>query len=133
MSFWLSKTPTQVARDFVAACNARDAAALARIIHDDVVFIDSRGGRLDGRRAMLEALDRVNDVAPDLRVVIDRASNLGDTALLSGRSLTSNPDLACDTQWRAVVRKDKLVEWQAYGRSSASSLVGLLGSLVQPR
>ncbi len=131
MLFSHARSPTEVALDFVAACNARDSAALANIVADDIVFVDSRGGRIEGREAMLEALAGVNSVAPDLRVVIDRASNLGDNALLTGRSLTENPKLACDTQWRAVVRKGQLVEWQAYGRASQGSLVGLLQALVK--
>ncbi|TIX51599.1 nuclear transport factor 2 family protein [Alteraurantiacibacter aquimixticola] len=127
--FWHKRPPTEIAQEFVDACNARDTVAMARILADDVVFEDSRGGRIEGRDEMLRALAAVNQVAPDLRVEINRASNLGDTALLAGRSLTSNHTLVCDTQWRAVVRDGKLVEWQAFGHPAESSLVGLITSL----
>ncbi|QZH75197.1 MAG: nuclear transport factor 2 family protein [Erythrobacter sp.] len=128
---WQRKSPVKVALAFVEACNTRNAEALAAILSPDVVFQDSRGGRIEGREAMLEALARVDSVAPDLRVEIDRSSTRGDSALLTGRSITSNPVLACDTQWRAVVIDGKLVEWQAYGRPSANSLVFMLRA-VEP-
>ncbi len=126
---WQRNSPVKVALAFVQACNTRNAEALAAILAPDVVFQDSRGGRIEGRAAMLEALTRVDAIAPDLRVEIDKSSRRGDTALLTGRSITANPVLSCDTQWRAVVADGKLVEWQAYGRPSESSLVFLLKGL----
>lgn len=126
---WQRNSPVKVALAFVEACNARDGEALAAILDPDVVFQDSRGGRIEGRAGMLAALARVDSIAPDLRVEIERSSRRGDTALLAGRSITSNPVLACDTQWRAVVQDGRLVEWQAYGRPSESSLVFLLSGL----
>jgi ketosteroid isomerase-like protein len=118
-----------VALAFVAACNARDGARLAAILHPDVVFQDSRGGRLEGAQEVLAALSRVNAVAPDLRVEIEKTVQRGELVLLTGRSITAVAALATDTQWSAIVRKGKLVEWLAFGRPSDSSLVGLLRSL----
>jgi ketosteroid isomerase-like protein len=118
-----------VALAFVAACNARDGARLAAILHPDVVFQDSRGGRLEGAQEVLAALSRVNDIAPDLRVEIDKTVERGELVLLTGRSITAVAALATDTQWSATVRKGKLVEWQAFGRKSEGSLVGFLHSL----
>lgn len=129
MAWWDRKSPVALARAFVDACNARDGAAVAKIVSDDFVFQDSRGGRIEGRRAMLEALSHVDRLAPDLRVELDSAVRRGDSALLSGRSICSEPGLACDTQWRGFARDGKLVEWHAYGAASQDSLVGLLGSL----
>ncbi len=123
---WRWRSPRKVALAFVAACNARDAAALAGILHPDIVFQDSRGGRLVGAGEVLAALARVNSVAPDLRVEIDKAIERGDVVLLAGRSVTANPDLATDTQWSARVRGGKLVQWEAYGRPSPGSLVRIL-------
>ena len=114
----------------MAACNNRDARALEQLLAPEFTFTDSRGGVIEGVPAMLEALRGVRAVAPDLRVEIERYSSRGNTALLSGRSVTATADLPCDTQWRAVVRDGKLVEWQAYGAPSESSLVGLLSALV---
>ena len=126
------KSPVKLALAFVEACNARDAAALTRLVREDFVFRDSRGGTIHGRRAMLDALAQVNAVAPDLRVQIATASRRGDTALLSGKSITANPDIACDTQWRAVAQDGMLVSWEAFGERADSSLVGLLGFARQP-
>ena len=126
-------SPVSEALAFVEACNSRDARALERLLAPEFIFIDSRGGVIEGVPDMLEALRAVRSVAPDLRVEIERYSSRGDTALLSGRSLTKNAELACDTQWRAVVRDGKLIEWQAYGAPSESSLVGLLSALVAAR
>lgn len=128
---WRLQSPVKIALAFVDACNARDGEALAGLLDPDVIFQDSRGGRIKGRAAMLQALAQVNAVAPDLRVEIDRSSRRGDTALLTGRSISTHVELACDTQWRAVVRGGRLVEWQAYGRPSEGSLVGLLGALIK--
>ena len=127
--FWRRSTSTKVALAFVAACNARDGVRLAELLHPEVVFQDSRGGRLEGAAEVLAALGRVNAIAPDLRVEIEKTVERGDMVLLTGRSITTNAALSTDTQWRATVRGGKLVEWQAYGRQSESSLVGLLRSL----
>ena len=126
-------SPVSEALAFVAACNSRDGRALEQLLAPEFTFTDSRGGVIEGVPAMLEALRGVRAVAPDLRVEIERYSARGDTALLSGRSLTENAELACDTQWRAVVRDGRLVEWQAYGAPSEGSLVGLLSALVEAR
>ena len=133
MKLWDRHSPIEVARAFVQACNARDADAVAALVSDDVTFQDSRGSRLHGKHDLLKALAQVNAVAPDLRVEIDSAVRRGDTALLSGRSVTSNTRLICDTQWRGRVRDGKLIEWEAYGAPSEDSLVGLLGSLQDAR
>lgn len=126
---WRSASPTKVALAFVAACNARDTAALATILHPDIVFQDSRGGRLESAQEVLAALARVNALAPDLRVEIDKTIERGDMVMLSGRSITANAALATDTQWCAKVRRGKLVEWEAFGRPSPGSLVRMLKSL----
>ena len=133
MKLWDRHSPIDVARAFVDACNRRDAGAVAALLADDFTFQDSRGNRLEGRDELIEALAHVDAVAPDLRVEIDAAIRRGDTALLTGRSVTTNARLACDTQWRGRVRRGKLVEWEAYGAPSEDSIVGLLGSLQDVR
>ena len=133
MKLWDRQSPIDVARSFVDACNRRDAKAVAAIVSDDFIFQDSRGNCLRGKRELLEALAQVNAVAPDLRVEIDFATRRGDTALLTGRSVTANARLACDTQWRGRAHRGRLLEWEAYGAPSEDSLVGLLGALQQVR
>lgn len=127
--FGLGRSPAKIALAFVEACNARDGAAVAALLDPDIVFQDSRGERLVGAGEVLAAVARVNAVAPDLRVEINKTVARGGLVLMSGRSLTSNPALAVATQWSAKVRNGRLVEWQAYGLPSQGSLVGLLRSL----
>ena len=127
--FGRHRSPKEVALAFVAACNARDGAAVAALLDPAIIFSDSRGERLEGRAAVLEAVARVNAVAPDLRVEIDQAVQRGELVLMSGRSLSANPALTVATQWSARVQKGLLVEWQAYGRPADGSLVGLLRAL----
>ncbi|MXO72039.1 nuclear transport factor 2 family protein [Alteraurantiacibacter buctensis] len=127
--FGRHRSPKDVALAFVAACNARDIAGVKALLDPAMVFSDSRGERLEGAAAVLEAVARVNAVAPDLRVEIDQAVQRGELVLLSGRSLSANPALTVATQWSARVRKGLLVEWQAFGRPADGSLVGLLRAL----
>lgn len=129
MRWWNRTSPVKLAMAFVEACNARDAAALNLLLDEDFTFEDSRGGTIRGRSEMLAALVAVQSVAPDLRVEIDSAVRRGDSVLLTGRSITSNECLAVDTQWRALIRNGRVIEWQAFGRKSERSLVGLLRTL----
>ena len=66
--------PEAVVARFNDCINRRDLDGLARMMADDHVFIDSAGGRVDGRESCLAAWRGFFDAYPDYRNVFFHVS-----------------------------------------------------------
>ena len=104
--------PTSIVERFNEAISAREVDALESLMTDDHVFIDSAGGRTEGRAACVEAWPSFFAAFPDYRNHFDRIEALDDVVVVSGRSECSTPELAGPALWRAVVGQERIREWR---------------------
>ena len=100
---------------FNEGINGRDLDVLARLMTDDHVFIDSVGGRVDGRQPCLAAWRGFFDAYPDYRNEFESVvlASSGMVAV-TGRSICSEPALDGPALWTARIREGRVCEWRVY-------------------
>lgn len=106
---------------FAEAVEQADAAALSDCMTEDHVFVDSDGGRIEGRGAVLEAWSGFFRMVRDYRLGIEGTFSDGDTVVLLG---TATGICGGETglgrpwrvpaAWRAVVRGGRVALWQVF-------------------
>jgi ketosteroid isomerase-like protein len=119
-------TPLEIAEQFVAAINAHDVERLASLMTAEHRFIDSLGTVTEGRDRMREGWRFYFGMVADYALEISRSfvAKNGDveivlTGVASG-SYWSNGEKQPNSSWhtpvalRAVVRDDRIAEWQVY-------------------
>lgn len=121
---WSESVKTEhIARLFVEAINRHDPKAIADLMTEDHRFIDSLGTVVCGRDRMRQGWTEYLAMVPDYVVTVSDAFTSGDTAVLLGKAsgtYTSEGTLRSDNYWetpaawRAVIRGDKVAEWQVY-------------------
>lgn len=108
---------------FIEAINAHDVDALARLMTDDHLFVDSLGSRVVGADAMTAGWRHYFAMFPDYRIDLDEILTEGSDAMLRGSAhgtLYQNgapvPDGAWTVAaaWRVVVLGGKISLWQVY-------------------
>jgi len=119
--------PVSIAVRFNDGINAKDLDALARSMTDDHVFIDSAGGRVEGRQDCLAAWRGFFLAYPDYRnefasLVLASAG----TVAITGRSVCSEPALDGPALWTARIREGRVCEWRVYEDTPATrALIGV--------
>ncbi len=107
---------------FNEAINARDSAALSRLMTDTHRFIDSEGTTVDGKRACLDAWRGFFEAFPDYRNVFDEAAEVDPgIVVVHGRSECTVAALDGPAEWRAVVRDGRVDEWHVSEAASTES------------
>ena len=115
--------PLDVVRTFVDRINARDVDGLATLMTDDHRFVDSLGTVIAGRDSMRAGWAAYFAMVPDYTLEPAEWFADGDVVLLVGTADgTYSPDGVGgpDRRWqtpvacRAVVRDDRVAEWQVY-------------------
>jgi ketosteroid isomerase-like protein len=107
--------PESIVVRFNAGINGRDLDGLERLMTDDHAFIDSAGGRVEGKRSCLAAWRGFFDAYPDYRnefASIVPAN--GGTVAVTGRSVCSEPALNGPALWTARIRDGLVCEWRVY-------------------
>lgn len=116
-------TPTEVALRFVEAINGKDIEDLTAWMTGDHCFVDPGGGSVRGAESMREAWKAYFRRVPDYRVEIGETLCNGEVVVLLGTARgtytpdgTLRPENEWETPaaWRAVVRGDRVAEWQVY-------------------
>ena len=107
------------ARRFAAAINGHDVFAIAELMSEDHVFIDSLGNAMNGRAAMRAGWRGYFATFPDYRIDVRGIAADGDTVLLHGcaeGTLAGAADghWTIPAAWRAVVADGKIRLWQVY-------------------
>lgn len=98
---------------FNEAINARDLAALGRLMHERHRFIDSAGATIEGKAACLQAWRGFFAAFPDYRNVFDEIRRDTTGAVqVRGRSECSTPALDGPARWRALVKDGLVLQWQ---------------------
>jgi uncharacterized protein (TIGR02246 family) len=119
----MARSPADVAVAFMAAINARDAHAVAELMHPDHRFIDAEGKLFEGREAMREGWTGYFQLFPDYAVeCVCSFANETSVALFGTASGTPvlrgepRPDLAwrCPAAWLAEIRDELVFEWRVY-------------------
>lgn len=115
------------ARQLMAAFNAHDHLALATCLTADCIFIDSAGGRIEGRSGCVEATRLFMKLEPEFHVEVDSYSVVGDEVLMQGETTARDPLVAKDRLWRAKVEDGRISEFQTYCDGEPRQLARLLG------
>lgn len=123
---WKSRQALRVVDGFIAAVNAHDARSAAQLLHPDVTYIDSAGGRIRGRDDCALALERFAHLDDLFTMHIDKKTVTLPEVLLTGFTTARDPRLASKTLWRAEVRDGMLYAWQSFGRGNPPPLARML-------
>jgi ketosteroid isomerase-like protein len=116
-------TPSEVVQRFVERINAGDVGGLVALMTEDHRFIDSLGEEVVGREKMRHGWAAYFRMVPDYRIEVREIFHRGQVVVLIGvargtysRGGTLRAENAWQTPaaWRAVVRGDRIAEWQVY-------------------
>ena len=114
---------TDVAHAFVKAINAGDPDAIAKLLSEDHVFVDSGGRMVRGRDAMREAWVGYLAMVPDYTLRVEQTLSSRSLVVLLGTAEGTisegkklDPDNHWETPgaWKAVIRRGKVAEWRVY-------------------
>lgn len=123
---WRTRQALRVVDGFIAAVNAHDACAAAQVLHPDITYIDSLGGRIRGREDCSLALERFAHLDDLFTMHIDKKTVTLPEVLLTGFTTARDPRLASKTLWRAEVKDGMLYAWQSFGRGNPPALARML-------
>lgn len=90
-------------RKFFAAMNSGDAAACARLMHENVRYVDSRGNAVEGIAVCTELLDRLFRCSGNSRIEVHSITPVATSALVRGRLVSQDPRLDGPVLWRVQV------------------------------
>lgn len=116
-------TSVEVALRFVARINAKDVEGMVVLMTDDHRFVDSLGSAIVGRDRTRRGWEAYFHMVPDYGVEVQETFATGAVVVLVGRARgTYSPDGTLRVQnawempaaWRAVVRGNRVAEWQVY-------------------
>ena len=108
---------------FVAAVNAHDLAGIAALMTDDHRFVDSLGAVVGGAAQMREGWQAYFQMVPDYQIDVRETCFNGAVVVLLGAARGTyapvgpqRPENQWETPsaWRAVVKGDRVAEWQVY-------------------
>jgi ketosteroid isomerase-like protein len=112
-----------VALAFVESINRHDVEAIADLLCEDHLFVDSEGSEVRGRQAMRRGWAGYFAIVPDYAVAVERTFVSGNTVVLLGRASGSYaPDgrlleanrWSTPAAWRAEVADGRVAAWQVY-------------------
>jgi hypothetical protein len=104
----------------------RDLDGLTALMSDDHVFIDSANNRVEGKAACTAAWRSFFEAFPDYRNEFERVRSLREDAVMSGRSICSDPLLDGPALWTAKVNDGLVSEWRVLADTPANrAAIGL--------
>ncbi len=115
--------PLDVVQAFIRAINAHDTVGLAGLMTEDHRFTDSLGQVITGREAMRASWTSYFSMVPDYHLTAERWLCDGPVVVMLGTAGgtyspdgSRNPALkwATPAAVRALVRDDRVAEWQVY-------------------
>jgi ketosteroid isomerase-like protein len=109
-------SPNEVFKQWVAAINAHDVAAMSGLMAADHVFVDALGNRVEGARSMEVGWRGYFTMCPDYWIRVDHVMADGDTLLCAGEAGgTIDGELwRIPAAWKAVIRDGSVVEWRVF-------------------
>lgn len=112
---------------FVAAINSGQADAVAALMTDDHLFVDSLGNCMEGRETMREGWTSYFQLFPDYRIEVDEIFASNAAAMLHGQAsgtlhrdgvAVANAAWQIPVAWRAEVDGGKVRVWQVFADNS---------------
>jgi ketosteroid isomerase-like protein len=112
--------PQAAVVSFNDCITARDLPALAALMTDDHVFIDTEDSAVRGKVACVAAWKGFFAAFPDYRNVFEQMSTRGESVVVAGRSECSDARLNGAVLWSANVRDGLIAEWRVYEDNDAN-------------
>ncbi len=107
--------PQAVVTSFNDAITRQDIGVLNNLITDNHVFIDSTGGRTEGREAVVAAWKSFFDQFPGyVNIFADMQQPDETHVVIIGHSECSVPELAGPALWRATIDTDRIAMWEVF-------------------
>jgi ketosteroid isomerase-like protein len=119
----MGANPIEVVLKFEQLINSRDPAVMAGMLTADSVFVDSMGGRVQGREKLRAAWEGYFKMVPDYTVSHDEIFGHNDTVAVFGTAqgtysqdgkLRRENFWQSTAAWRAVVKEGKIAVWQVF-------------------
>jgi ketosteroid isomerase-like protein len=112
---------------FNEAINRRDLDALAGLMTEDHAFVDTAGGAVTGKQAVLEAWAGFFEAFPDYRNEWSAIVSKDGAHVALGRSVcATEPALDGPAIWTARTREGKVSEWRVFEDTPANrQLLGI--------
>jgi ketosteroid isomerase-like protein len=110
------KSAEQVAHGFVDAINRQSVDAVAELMTEDHVFIDSLGARVEGRERMKAGWAGYFKMVPGYAIAIEETYSAGSVVVMLGaaRGTYAGESWQTPSAWRAVIRDSQVAEWRVY-------------------
>ena len=107
---------SEIFRQFAAAINAHDVPALAALMAEDHMFVDSLGNRVQGRAAMEAGWRGYFGMCPDYSLRADTVMVDGETVLAAGEAGGTIDGVTwhIPAAWKALVHDGKVAEWRVF-------------------
>jgi ketosteroid isomerase-like protein len=101
---------------WLAAINARDAAALTTLMAPDFVFIDSLGTELRGAKTMTPAWRSYFAMCSDYWIRVRDVGPTADALLLAGEAGGPIDGISwrIPAAWKIVIRDRHVAEWRVF-------------------
>jgi ketosteroid isomerase-like protein len=116
-----SEDPRRAVLAFNAAINARDVAALDRLMTDDHALVDSAGRSIAGREEVLGAWRGFFDAYSDYRNIWSHVQPICGVVIATCRSVCSTERLLDGPAiWAAKTRDERVSEWRVYEDTAAN-------------
>jgi ketosteroid isomerase-like protein len=116
-------SPIEITLKFMDAINRHDADALAALMSDDHVFVDSLGNKVQSRGKMKAGWQGYFAFCPDYWVTHESIFGDGNSVAVfgaAGGTIAANGKLPPENKWRtpaawlAVVENGLVKEWRVY-------------------
>ncbi len=116
-------SPIELVQTFVDRINAGDVEGIVALMTEDHKFTDSLGTEFRGPEKMRQGWTEYFRMVPDYRIEVREILSNGEVVVLLGiargtysRDGTLYPENGWETPaaWRALVRGDRVAEWQIY-------------------
>jgi ketosteroid isomerase-like protein len=106
----------EVVRRWLAAINGHDVSALAALMAEGHVFVDSLGNRVDGATSMERGWRGYLAMCPDYWVRPEHLMREGETVLVAGEAGGTIDGEAWRTPFaaQAAIRGGKVAEWRVF-------------------
>jgi ketosteroid isomerase-like protein len=109
-------SPTETLTIWLAAINRHDARALAALMAEEHVFVDSLANRVQGATSMEAGWRAYFTMCPDYWVRADHVMAEGNTILAAGEAggTIDGESWRIPAAWKAVIRDGRIVEWHVF-------------------
>jgi ketosteroid isomerase-like protein len=119
----MGANPIDVVLKFEDLINSRDPASIAGLLTADSVFVDSMGGRVQGREKLRAAWEGYFKMVPDYSISHEEIFGHDDTVAVfgtakgtfsTGGGLLKENFWKTTAAWRALVKDGKIALWQVF-------------------